>query len=294
MRWLWTAVPGACLVAFAFWEIFQDLFHPALSGSFSGWVGRSTFRLFRRYRPSLLSMAGPLTFVIVIFSWALLQALGFALIYWVAFPQDFQLNPSNQSGEAHGFWMILYYSLEVMTTLGLGDVLPKTDWLRLPATFQALVGFALLTASLSYIVLIYPALGRLRSLARRTEILVEAARKTGIDVVSGSAERLIGDLADGVIQARVDFMHFPIIYYFHSDHRRSSLAHSLPVLLRFVEDGSTQDAPERVRLAAAVLQGALEDLAHVLSRRFIHATSSDPGAIFRAYAEEHLLAAGHD
>jgi hypothetical protein len=289
VRWLWTAVPGACLVAFAFWEIFQDLFHPTLSGAFSDWVGRSTFRLFRRHRPSLLSMAGPLTLVIVIFSWAFLQALGFALIYWVAFPHDFQLNPSDQSGQAHGFWMILYYSLEVMTTLGLGDILPKRDWLRLLATFQALVGFALLTASLSYIVLIYPALGRLRSLARRTAILNEVARKAGINVVSDSAEGLIGDLADSVIQAHVDFIHFPVIYYFHSGRRRSSLAYSLPALLRFAEDGSKAELPNRVRLAAATLQGALEDLARVLSRRFIHASSDEPGAIFQAYIKDHIL-----
>lgn len=142
--------------------------------------------------------------------------------------------------------------------------------------------------------LIYAALGRLRSLARRTEILIEAARKTGIDVVSDSAERLIGDLADSVIQARVDFIHFPIIYYFHSDRRRSSLMRSLPVLLPLAEGGLKPDAPERVRLAAAVLQGALEDLAHVLSPRFIHATSSDPSATFRAYAEEHIVSVDHD
>lgn len=36
----------------------------------------------------------------------------------------------------------------------------------------------------------------------------------------------------------MDFIHFPIIYYFHSGHRRSSLAYSLPALLRFAEDGS--------------------------------------------------------
>lgn len=289
VRWLWTAVPGACLVTFAFWEIFQDLFHPSLRGSFSDWVGRSIFRLFRRYRPSLLSMAGPLTLVIIIFSWALLQALGFALIYWVAFPQDFELNPSTQSEAAHGFWLVLYYSLEVMTTLGLGDVLPKTNWLRLLATFQALIGFALLTASLSYIVLIYPALGRLRSLARRTEILVEAAHQTGIDAVSGSAERLISDLTDSVIQARIDFIHFPLIYYFHSDRRRSSLAHSLPDLLCLATDGSKPDAPDRVRLAAATLQAALEDLAGVLARRFLDLSANEPSPIFKAYMEDHIL-----
>src|SRR5581483_7305743 len=116
---MWTALPGACLVCFAFWEIFQDLFHPTLSGSWSDWVARSFFRFFRQW-PSILPAAGPLALVTVIFSWSFFQALGFALIYWVAFPARFQINPADQAYAAHGFWMVLYYSLEVLTTLGLG------------------------------------------------------------------------------------------------------------------------------------------------------------------------------
>lgn len=288
MRWLWTAVPGILLLAFAFREIFVDLFHPTQSGSLSDYIGRTMFRLFRR-RPSALSMAGPLTVVIVILSWALLQAVGFALIYWAGFPADFQLAKSEQPSPAHAFWTMLYFSVQVMTTLGFGDLLPKASWLRLVVSFQALVGFALLTASVSSIILIYPALARIRTLARRTEILTRAAEKTGIDVVSGDAEYLLRDLALAVIQARVDFIHFPVIYYFHSDRRRSSLARALPELLRFAQIGSTSNASDRVRLASATLEAALEDLARVLSNRFLHAESDDPAAIFRAYAGDHVL-----
>lgn len=259
-----------------------------MSGSWSDWVARSTFRLFRR-RPSILPAAGPLALVTVIFSWAFFQALGFALIYWIAFPARFQINPADQVQQANGFWTVLYYSLEVLTTLGLGDILPKSNWIRLLSTFQALIGFALLTASLSYVVLIYPALGRLRALARRTEILRDASRKTGIDAASGHADLLLGDLVTAVIEVRVDFIHFPIIYYFHSDRRRSSLAHSLPHLLQLAESGSKEDSADRVRLAAASLQSALEDLARVLSRRFLHLESNQPEAVFSAYAEEHVL-----
>lgn len=289
MRALWTVLPGVSIIVFAFTEIFQDLFHPTHTGSLSDWIGRSLFRLFRRW-PSALSTAGPLTIVLVILSWALLQVVGFALIYWVGFPGGFRLlNQEDSTGAAHGFWTMLYFSFQVMTTLGFGDVMPRADWLRIVTSLQALIGFALLTASVSSIVLIYPALGRMRLLARRTTILGRAAKETGIDVISGDRESFLSDLATAVIQTRVDFIHFPIIYYFHSDHRRSSLAAALPKIMDFAKAGSTPDAPERVRLASATLRMALQDLAAILDDRFLHTNAKDPAVVFRAYAKDHVI-----
>jgi len=109
-------------------------------------------------------------------------------------------------------------------------------------------------------------------------------------VISGDIEQLLGDIALDVIRTRVDFIHFPIIYYFHSEHPRSSLAYSLPTLLDFAEQGSKRQSSERVRLASGTLQAALEDLAHVLSDRFVNGDRNDTAAVFRAYAEDHLCA----
>jgi hypothetical protein len=289
MRVLWTALPGVLIIAFAFTEIFQDLFHPTHTGSLSDWIGRTLFKLFRRW-PRALSTAGPLSIALVILSWSLLQAIGFALIYCAGFPDSFRLlNRADHPTGMHSFWTMLYFSFQVMTTLGLGDVMPNADWVRLVAGLQALIGLALLTASVSSIVLIYPALGRMRSLARRTTILSKAGKETGIDVISGQVDGLLSDLACAVIQTRVDFIHFPIIYYFHSDHRRSSLAGTLPKLIAFAQAGSNPDAPDRVRLAAATLRAALADLAAVLDDRFLHTKSEDPGVVFRAYAKDHVI-----
>ncbi len=282
-------MPGICVLAFTFAQIFQDLFHPTQSGALSEWVGRTTFRVLRRW-PSTLSIAGPLTLVIVILLWASLQAVGFALIYWLAFPGGFHFVQSQPAVDKSDFWTVLYFSLQVMTTVGLGDLLPLAAWLRIVVGIQALVGFALLTASVSSIVLIYPPLSRMRTLARFTETLVEGSKRTGVDVVSDHAQDLLNGLAVNVIQARVDFIHFPVLYYFHADRRRSSLARALPKLLSFAETGLTSNVSEQVRLATATLQTALEDLAQVLSHRFVHAGSNDPAGIFRAYAKDHVIA----
>lgn len=288
MRLVLTLVPGILTIGFAFTEIFQDLFHPTHSGSLSDWIGRSLFRLFRRW-PRWLSTAGPLTLVLVILCWALLQALGFALIYWAGYPGDFRLVNRQNEGAHAAFPTMFYFSLQVMTTLGLGDVMPSADWLRIVVSLQALIGLAILTASVSSIVLIYPALGRMRLLARRITILNRASKETGIEEISHDSGALLRDFSTAVIQTRVDFIHFPVIYYFHSDHRRSSLASALPRLVRYAAAGSDLEALKPVRLEAVMLRHALEDLASVLDERFLHTGSRDPAVVFRAYGQDHVI-----
>jgi hypothetical protein len=146
----------------------------------------------------------------------------------------------------------------------------------------------LLTASVSWIVLLYPALARMRTLARRASILARAEQKTGVNVVSGEAQYLLGDLALDVIRTRVDLIHFPMIYYFHSDSERASLPDSLPYLAAFADAACKSETPDRVHLAGAVLREALNDLAKTLRERFLETDATDAETVFRTYAEEHL------
>ncbi len=104
---------------------------------------------------------------------------------------------------------MLSFSFEAMTTLGSTDLMPKADWLRILMTVEALIGFALVTASVSWIVLLYPALGRMRTLARRAWILARAERKTGVEFISAGVESLSEDLALQVIRSQGGFHSFP-------------------------------------------------------------------------------------
>ncbi len=217
----------------------------------------------------MLPLAGPLSLGLVIFTWALLQATGFALIYWAVFPGSFQFTDGRPFPKGYDLLKTFYFSIEAITTMGFGDMLPKPDWLRLLVALQALTGFAFLTASVSWTVLLYPALARLRTLAHRTSILVDASVETRITLPTEDSGPLLNDLAVSVITARVDFVYFLIIYYFHATHGRSSLALSLPHLVRFAELGSRPEASEPVRLASAALQAALDDLAQALRERFV-------------------------
>lgn len=233
--------------------------------------------------------AGPLSIVIVISCWACLVAAGFAFLYWARFPQAFHAS-TRESHEALGrFWAVLYFSLASLTTLASGDLVPQGSWIRIVAATESLIGMSIITASITWIVLIYPALGRMRALSRRASILIRAQRQTGIDLLSGNVDGLLGDLAASVIRVRIDFIHFPLIYYFHADTEGASLARSLTHLADLAERASRPGCPNAIRLSAAMLNDALSDMAGALAAKFVHdAYGQDPPAVFEAVRRDHL------
>ncbi len=283
----WPALVGVLVIGFALREVFKDLFQPSAAGDLSSSIGKALFRI-ARHMPSVLPMIGPVSVLVVIFCWIVLLALGFGLIYWAGFPDKFQVSPPATESDRR-FLTALYFSCQTLTTLGRGDIVPKPGWTQWATIAEALLGLSLLTASISWFVLLYPALGRLRTLARRASILARAGESTGIDVVGKEAESMLAELAQGVIRMRVDFVHFPVIYYFYSRSEDSSLPRALKLLVEYSELGIKEGNTEQVRFASATLDAALDDLAQLLAQKFLHMEPSDKRAVFRAYAEDHLL-----
>lgn len=276
---------GAALIFAALRDIFHELFHPAGRGSMSGALVRVVWRLFRRaarLRPGALALAGPAALVAVIAGWAALLAVGWALVYWPFLPDGFLfatgLDPSTQGG----FLDALYLSLVTFTTLGYGDIAPTEGLLRLLAPLETLVGFGLLTASITWVLSIYPALSRRRTLAHEILLLRDAEPETE------AAGALVGELVSRLTAVRSDFLQYPIIYYFHSTDEKESLARALPYLTRLAEEIGDSDAPAEVRLRSAVLRAAIDDLAETLGANFLSLPSAPTETTFAAYTRDHL------
>lgn len=246
------------------------------------------FSLSKTFRV-LVPSAGAMAVLVTIACWTILVALGFALIYWPNLPSGFKMPESAPMSPIARFGVALYFSFESLATLGQGDVAPVFGWLRMLSIAEALLGFSLLTASISWVVLIYPALGRMRTLARFAANMVRAEKKTGVDFISSDTEQLIGNLAHHVIRTRVDFIHFPLIYYFFAISERASLPEALPHLLRLAKTGRQTGLPERVRISAAMLESALEDFAEILAHRFVKADPANAEEVFRAFQKDHLI-----
>ncbi|MFE5481020.1 potassium channel family protein [Streptomyces sp. NPDC056527] len=292
MTWL-PMLAGAVLVLLILRDVFHTLWHPTRHGGLSRLVMMSMWRLSARFgagrRPA--GLAGPLGMVTVFAAWALTVALGWALIYWPHMPENFSyatgLVPSEHAGPVDA----LYVSLVTLATLGLGDIAPTSGWLRVLAPMEALAGFVLLSATVAWILGIYPALARRRALALRlSHIRRSRAASKALDSDGGAA--LLDGLASALSVVTVDFMQYAESYYF----RDGDVHTSLPEQLRYAAGLAEQAADARhpdVRLSASVLRTALEDLSVVLDDRFLR-TGEGPEHVFAAYAADHGRSPGRE
>ncbi|WP_113700115.1 potassium channel family protein [Nonomuraea lactucae] len=292
MDWL-VSVLGAGLVMAALRDIFHTIWHPVGGGGFSRWVMRSIWGLAHRVnrRGQAAALAGPLAMVIVVCVWTSSVIVGWTLIYWPHIPEDFVFTPGLETSRQTDLLDALYLSLVTVATLGFGDIVPQAGWLRVAAPLQALIGFALLTATVSWVLQIYPTLMRRRCLAiklatlRRSDAAGTVARSD-----SPFGATLLDGLAGDVVQARVDFVQYAESYYFHDGEGQASLATAIGYAMEMAEEGR-KSPREDVRLTATLLGHALDDLAVVLDERFLH-VGGTTAQVFDAYADDHGRALG--
>ena len=289
---------GATFIAVALRDVFQQLFHPGASGSLSRSLMRAVWGLFRRVaaprRRALLSFAGPIALLAVIAGWVVLLWVGWALIYWPRLPEQFSFSPGLDPRTQDGFVDALYLSLMTMTTLGYGDISPSTGWMRILTTLQALTGFGLLTASVTWILSLYPAFYRRQALAQEISLVDRSEHEYG-DLFDGTnadaVDRTLKDLTSGLVGVQGDLVRFPVTYHFHNADEKASLPAVMPYLLGLAERATGEQRPPEIRRSGAMLRGAIDDCAETLVPGFVG--SSDPSSTsteeaLEAYAEDHL------
>lgn len=285
MVWLATGA-GTTLVLLVLRDIFHTLGHPEGQGRISHLVLRTAWRLsrLRGGKGRLGRLAGPLALLSVIFVWGILAVIGWALLYWPSVPTGFTYASGPVPG--NGLLDSLYVSMVAMSTLGFGDIVPSSTWLRIVTPLEALFGFALLTVAVSWVLQIYPALSRRRVLAIRLSVLRRAGVVNALHV-PGSVllPRLLESLSSDIVQAGVDLREYSETYYFRDVDEHASLAATLTYAVELGRMGATVQSGD-VRIAAALLNCALEEFATVLRDRFRHAGHSVPD-VLAAYAADH-------
>ncbi|MGY1843761.1 potassium channel family protein [Modestobacter sp. SYSU DS0875] len=287
--WGWiVTVVGALVVLAVLRDVFHTLWHPSGSGWLSRHLVAAVWRVsrWRRRRARTGMLAGPTALVLVIVVWVAAITLGCSLVYWPHLSGGFLLGSELDPDSRAGWLDALYVSTVTLATLGFGDVVPSAGWLRIVVPMQALLGFGLLTASVTWVLQIYPALVRRRVLALR----LAGLRAGPIDRLVGDPEgRLAAPLLDGLaadlVQIRVDLTQYSETYYFRDGEGDASLAATLGTVVDLQR--AAGEAPrEDVRVAGELLRLAVEDLTRVLDEQFLHL---DAGLedVLAAYAADH-------
>ena len=284
-------IAGVLLILTALRDVFDVLFHESGPAVLSHFVIRGVWRSFHvvaQRRESLFTLAGPIALIAVVVTWAVLLVLGWALVYWPHMPDAY--NFGSGVGEKGAFADSLSVSLVTLSTLGFGDIAPGAAVLRLITPLQALIGFGLLTASISWLLSIYPVLSRRRALAYEVNLLSGAERDIGKSVLelgAGSAEAIFSELTSRLVAVERDLATFPVAYYFTETDDRFSLPVAMPALLNLAERGIDDSLPGRVRLRATMLLQAVEDFAETTARGF-HREAGGTEEILDAYRDDHM------
>lgn len=200
MTWL---LPGAGIVLalVTLRDIFHTLWHPRGLGRISRLLFTWTWRTSNAFSARLnrsTELAGPLGLLATVAVWTTLIVLGWTLIYLPHMPQGFFFFAPLQPATSSDWLASVYLSMVAVATLGFGDIVPADPFLRLATPLQPMVGFILLTAAISWVLQIYPALAQRRTLAQRLAMLAS----TGADTVAASGEPSVAyQMLDAVARA---------------------------------------------------------------------------------------------
>ncbi|MDQ0757326.1 potassium channel family protein [Arthrobacter sp. B3I4] len=280
---LWTVL-GAGLVLLMLVDVFRTLLYPHGSGPLGKAIMRGFWLASRKLRGRGSAIAAPLAMAAAIGAWAALAAIGWALLYL----------PHLTTGFVHGagvpqggdFAEALYLSLVTLSTVGFGEIAPVHPLLRLVVALQAVTGFGLLTATVTWILQMYPALNRRRALAHELNLFREAAGPVGVlSLDPGHAARLLESMAGNVALVGIDLLSFHETYYFREIDQRGSLPDTVAYAQELAAQAQRSDNPE-LQFAGRILAAALDGLADVLRGKFGHSgeTSSD---VFGSYELHH-------
>src|SRR5690606_25494602 len=162
---------------------FHTLLHPTGQGRLTGWVLSGAWRLSRVTGHRAGSAVGPAAMVAVILLWVALQVIGWAMVYLPHVPDGFAYGAGIDPADYPRVMEAVYVSAVTLTTVGYGDVVATDPWIRALSPLEALTGFALLTAGLTWFSQIYPPLSRRRALALELKGLAD----------TGYADDLEGD-----------------------------------------------------------------------------------------------------
>jgi hypothetical protein len=225
---------------------------------------------------------------LIVLYWAASVTVGFALIYLPALPHSFTfiagLHPQRY-GSFQGAFVI---SLASLMTLSSG-VYPASLWIQLLMGIESVCGFGLLTASISWMLSIYPVLEHRRSLAQQATLLHFAEEK-GIGYLrqmsDAELQQILFGLAAQVATCRNELTQFPITYYFHEEETETALSGMLWYLADIAEENAFRSGA--AAMAATSLGGAIEQYLKYVARVFLRRKFTDRREILRAFAEDHL------
>lgn len=276
-------VLGLILIVTILWEVFETLILPRrvqrkfritrffYIATWIPWrkIGSSTKR--KNLRETLLGIYGPASLLFLFAVWAVFLVFGYGVVLWGAHsPLGV---PSNLNA---GLGADIYLSASTFFTLGLGDVVPRTELSRFVTMMEAGNGLAFFAIVISYLPTLYGAFSRREvnislldaragSPATAGELLKRYAANEGLDKLAG----LLANWEIWAAELMESHISYPALCYFRSQHSNQSWVSALTAILdtcSLVMAGLDGVPRWQAQLTFAMARHALVDIAQIFSR----------------------------
>ena len=166
----------------------------------------------------VLSFCGSTILIFIAVVWMSIYVIGFALFFWPTLGTGIQ---AGQGETPTDFATAIYYSGFNFTTLGVGDLVPKKPLTRIVTIFEASLGFASFTISLTYLLSLLQALTQRNifatSLHHRTgkrANVVELLLGWGIGGEFDYVKQEMTNMSRNLLYVLESHRSYPILHYF--------------------------------------------------------------------------------
>lgn len=220
-------VAGTALIGIALTDVFLTVVNydgfSFLASRFHRWTWSATrvltCRLPEAPRNAIRTLTGPAMLPATVALWLALTVLGFALLYHEGMlGGSFAFTTGTAS-----FGQAVYLSGTAISTLGFGDVTPDTFPYQALAVGQAVVGFAILTSTITYLLATFnvaESLARMADTLRHHRTDPSDPRTLIVPLLAvedpAGARSLFQQLHGGVQAFDEGLRRYPIVYFFHT------------------------------------------------------------------------------
>jgi hypothetical protein len=306
---LLAATFGLLLLAIVLWDAYETILLPRrLPGDIrlSRLVLRSLWKVWttlgrkigaRNKRELFLSFYAQLSLIVLFGVWAMGLIVGFASLHW-ALGSRLHAPPG-----LAGIAADLYMSGTTFFTLGLGDVVPLTDFARFLTVMEAGIGFGFLALVIAYVPVLYQFFSRREARITMLDewagsppaaaLILRRAFESGDP--SRALDQLFRDWEHAAAEILESHLSYPTLAFFRSQHDNQSWLASLCAVLdasALATAGVKGIDPFQPRLTFAICRHTLVDVSQVfrLKPRAEDGTRSAPERI--AEMRAWLVAAG--
>lgn len=222
-----------------------------------------------RYRETFFSYYGPLSLILLLVVWAVLMILGFALLFYALG------SPFTDSSHMPRFFNDVYVSGTTIFTLGLGDVVPQSNWSRSLLVLEAGTGFGFLAAVMGYFPVLYTAFSRremiislLDARAGSPPTAAELLRRHSYEGADRALAALLNEWERWSAELLESHLSYPLLCYFRSQHNNQSWLSALTAILdtsALLIAGVRGPEARQAQLTFAMARHAMVDLSQIFS-----------------------------